>query len=200
MGAKEAMKQTGYISRVRHSILQCIGALAASAVLVITGCTKPQPPKTDQEISGEFPTSSARNTVTIFTTAGIKTTEIFSDSVVNYASKDSTQAYILRVNFYDKDGLWTSLLTADSGVIREKTEMLEVFGDVRVITRDSVRLTTTQLAWDPKISKIISDSFVTAQRGGDIIRGYGMVSDPDLKNIIFKRQISGQMQLEEDSL
>ncbi len=194
------MKQFEYIPGARQSTLRFVGALAAAAVLVIAGCTKPQPPKTGQEISGEFPTSSARNTVTIFTTAGIRTTEIFSDSVVNYAEKDSTQAYTLKVNFYDNDGLWTSLLTADSGVIREKTEKLEVFGDVRVTTRDSVRLTTTQLAWDPKIAKIVSDSFVTAEREGDIIRGYGMVSDPDLKNIVFKRQISGRIELKEDSL
>ena len=91
-------------------------------------------------------------------------------------------------------------MTADSGVIREKTETLEVFGDVRITTRDSVRLVTTQLAWDPKISKIVSDSLVTARRESDVVRGYGMVSDPDLKNIVFKRQISGQMELEGDSL
>jgi hypothetical protein len=63
-----------------------------------------------------------------------------------------------------------------------------------------VHLVTSQLAWEPSTEQIVSDSFVTATRQNDILRGYGMVSDPELKNIVFKRQISGQMEIHEDSL
>jgi len=167
---------------------------ALIVVFMVVGCSKHQPPKSDQAITGDFPTSWAKNTVTVFTTAGIKTTEIFSDSVVSFAEKDSAQVYRVRVNFYDNSGEWMSLLTADSGVIRERTEHLEVFGHVRVTTRDSAHLATEQLAWDPTKSKIVTDAFVTITKDGDIIRGYGMESDSDLKEIVLKRKISGEMQ------
>ena len=132
--------------------------------------------------------------MTIFTTGGTKTTEILSDSVVNFAEKDSTLAYGLKVNFYDDDGVWSSLLTADSGVIRERTEQLEVFGAVEVTTRDSVRVQTTQLAWNPKTAKIISDSLVTITKHGDVVRGYGMESDPDLKHLTLKKRVTGKIE------
>ncbi len=177
-----------------------MGLLGLAALFVLGGCSKHQPPKSEQAVTGDFPTSRAKNTVTIFTTAGVKTTEIFSDSVINFAEQDSTQAYQLRVNFYDNNGEWTSLLTADSGVIRERTEHLEVFGRVEIITRDSVRLETEQLAWVPDRAKIVTSSFVTITRDGDIIRGWGMESDPDLKRITLKREITGRMEDYEQAL
>jgi len=150
-------------------------------------------PRSGETIAGQFPTSWARNTLTIFTTGGTKTTEIYSDSVVNFAEKDSTQAYMLRVKFYDNNGEWMSQLTADSGVIRENTEHLEVFGRVYVATRDSIRLQTTQLAWDAERSKIVSDQYVKIDQKGYLVAGYGFESDPDLKNIKLKRQVSGEI-------
>jgi len=177
---------------IRTALILTILAVPA-LILSLSGCKKRQPPKSEELVTGEFPTSRAKNTTTTFSTAGTKTTEIFSDSVINFAEKDSTQAYVVRVNFYDNAGEWSSVLTADSGVIREKTEHLEVFGNVAVTTRDSVRLNTSQLAWDPDRAKIVSDSFVVIHKAGDIIRGWGMVSDPDLKNIVIKKS-TGEMQ------
>lgn len=172
-------------------LLACV--LGLTALVLTAACTQTEMPQSEEAVTGDFPTSWARNTVTVFTTAGIKTTEIFSDSVVNYAEKDSTQAYVLRVNFYDNRGAWTSVLTADSGIIREKTERLEVYGRVNVTTRDSIHLQTTQLAWDPNRAKIISDKYVTIDQRGDIVRGYGLEADSDLKNIKLKREITGEM-------
>lgn len=168
--------------------------LGLLAFILAAGCSKPEMPHSDETVTTEYPTSRARNTLTVFTTAGIKTTEIYSDSVINFAEKDSTQAYVLRVKFYDNNGEWMSLLTADSGVIREKTEHLEVYGLVKVSTRDSIHMHTTQLAWDPGKAKIISDKYVTIDQRGDIIRGYGLEADPDLKNIKLKREITGEIQ------
>ena len=175
-------------------MMKAIGCIWLAGLICLCGCSQRQPPKSQEDVIGEFPTSKAKNTRTVFTTAGIKTTEIFSDSVVNFAEKDSTLAHEVRVNFYDKGGEWMSQLTADSGVIREQTEHLEVFGAVDVFTRDSVRLKTRQLAWDPARAKIVSDSLVTINKGGDIIRGWGFESDPDLKNMTLKHRTSGEMQ------
>jgi LPS export ABC transporter protein LptC len=196
------MNTTSIIPHASWSKRALAGMLSALLLIAVSGCQERQPPKSEELLTGEFPTSRASNTVTIFSTAGVKTTEIFSDSVINFAEKDSTQAYEVRVNFYDDAGKWTSVLTADSGVIREKSEHLEVFGKVNVTTRDSIRLKTAQLAWDPSRSKIVSDSFVVINKGGDIMRGWGMISDPDLKNITILRSTGEMKDVEEviDSL
>ncbi len=59
----------------------------------------------------------------------------------------------------------------------------------QVILRDSViwesaakeRLETSELIWDEKKSKIYSDKFVTIERPGEIIYGYGFEADQDFK-------------------
>jgi len=181
-------------SRVAAGFKPADIVLVLVTLFLLGGCSKHEPPKTAEALTGTFPTSKARNTVTIFSTGGIRTTEIFSDSVVNFAEKDSTLAYGLKVNFYDNIGNWSSLLVADSGVIREHTEDLEVFGQVNVTTRDSVRVETSQLAWNPKTAKIISDSLVTITKHGDIIRGWGMESDPDLKHLTLKKRVTGRIE------
>ncbi len=187
-----ALRHNHGIGIIRRGFLLAVGGLLIFALLL--GCGKQDVPRSEEALSGEFPTSWARNTVTVFTTGGTKTTEIFSDSVVNFAEKDSTQAYTLRVMFYDADGEWMSQLTADSGIIRENSERLEVFGRVNVATRDSVRLQTTQLAWDPARAKIVSEQYVQIDQRGSLVAGYGFESDSDLKNIKLKRQVTGEIQ------
>ncbi len=174
-------------------LLTISGVVLVLTWTLVSGCGKREMPKSATEVTGTFPTSKAQNTVTIFTTAGVKTTEIHSDSVYNFAEKDSIHAYGVRVDFYNDDGEWISLLTADSGVIRERTEHLKVFGNVEVTTSDSIHLETVQLTWDPQRAKIITDKYVTIDQHGDIVRGYGMEADADLTNIVLKREITGEI-------
>ncbi|MFQ5868406.1 MAG: LPS export ABC transporter periplasmic protein LptC, partial [Candidatus Zixiibacteriota bacterium] len=88
-------------------------------------------------------------------------------------------------------GEHSSVLTSRSGIIREKSKELWVSGEVVVISDEGVKLETETLRWDPNIDRIITDDFVKVTREKDILTGYGLEADQELKNIKIKREVKG---------
>lgn len=127
-----------------------------------------------------------------------KTTDLFADYVEKFEKFDSTQAWKLDVYFFDDDGKQISNLTADSGIIREQVNFMEVFGNVVVTTEDSAVLYTEQLRHNTSNDKIESDLFVRIIQHGDTIQGYGFESDRRLRNIKIKKHVTGTLQGKEE--
>jgi LPS export ABC transporter protein LptC len=150
--------------------------------------------KPDSEVSG----------ATIFLyDKDVVTAEIRSHLMRRFEAIDSTVSYVLDVDFHDSLGTITSNLVADSGVIREKDDQLEVFGKVVVRTQDSARLDTEFLRWNPQRHKIESNAFVKFTRHNDIMTGWGMEADPDLGRLKILSQVSGtvsEAEVKSDSL
>lgn len=121
------------------------------------------------------------------------TSEIRADMIRRFEAIDSTMAYVLDIDLFDSLGQISSNLVGDSGVIRETSNELEVFGQVVVVTQDSARLETDYLKWDPKVGKITSDAFVKFTRHGDIMTGWGMEADPDLGRLVILSSVSGSV-------
>lgn len=125
--------------------------------------------------------------------AGRKTTDLTADEIQQYTRLDSTIAVHIAADFFDSTGAWVSTLTAKKGYIKEKNNYLAVSGSVVVVGQNSARLETEYLVWDADHDKVVTDSFVTITRSHDVLRGYGLETDPALKNIIIKRQVSGRL-------
>ena len=121
------------------------------------------------------------------------TTEIRADLIRRFESIDSTMGYVLDIDFFDSLGQVSSNLMGDSGVIREKSNRLQVYGRVVVVTQDSARLETDYLTWDPEIGKIQSDAYVKFTRHGDVMTGWGMEADPDLGRLKILSDVSGSV-------
>jgi len=121
------------------------------------------------------------------------TTEIRADLIRRFESIDSTMGYVLDIDFFDSLGQVSSNLVGDSGVIREKSNRLQVYGRVVVVTQDSARLETDYLIWDPEIGKIQSDAYVKFTRHGDVMTGWGMEADPDLGRLKILSDVSGSV-------
>jgi LPS export ABC transporter protein LptC len=150
--------------------------------------------KPDSEVSGA--------TIYLYD-ADIVTAEIRSKLMLRFEAIDSTVAYELDVDFHDSSGAVSSNLVADSGVIREKDDRMEVFGKVVVVTRDSTRLDTDFLRWNPQRHKIESEAFVRFTRRDNVMTGWGMEADPDLGRLKIMSQVSGTVtddQINSDSL
>jgi LPS export ABC transporter protein LptC len=124
---------------------------------------------------------------------GRQTSSIEAERLIKWEDKDSTVAFELDVDFFDSTGDVMSTLVADSGIIREKTGYMEVYGDVVVTTGDSLRLDTDFLVYDPVDDKVRTDAFVEIARPGDTLRGYGMVAPRDLSRIKILRQVTGRI-------
>lgn len=120
------------------------------------------------------------------------TTEIIARRVLTFEARDSTIAHALHVTSFDSMGQSVSLLTSDSGLIKEATGYMIAFGQVSVHTQDSTRLETEQLHWDLRKNIIATDAFVRITRkNGDYICGSGLVSDPKLKLLKIPNPVKG---------
>lgn len=139
------------------------------------------------------PDSDTREAVIYQTYRGQVTTKIIAERIRTFESADSTMAYVLDVDMFDSLGQVTSKLTGDSGLVRERSDRLDVFGNVVVVTADSTRLETDYLFRDPATGRIQTDAFVRITRDGDVITGWGLDADERLSQIKILRQVSGTL-------
>jgi LPS export ABC transporter protein LptC len=92
-----------------------------------------------------------------------------------------------RIKFYDK-GQYSSSLISESVRINLETYDIVGTGKCVVNTVKNESLQTTNLQYDAKRKKIFSNEAVEITRGSEIIYGDSFEADPDLENIIIKRQ------------
>ncbi len=173
--------------------------ITLAKILLYSSCTlflscSTEEPKLPQVTAQDTPDQILENSTIILTVGGIKSTVIKASTLVKYEKKDLTLARVIQADFFDKEGKHTSVLTADSGFIHEQRQDMEVLGRVLVITDDGLRLETTSLRWDPKINKVVTDDFVKITKKNDIITGYGLESDAELRNIKIKRNVKGKLE------
>ena len=140
-----------------------------------------------------FPSSEATNATTVFLTGAVVTTRIKSGRIVSYSERDSAWAHDLLVDFFDEVGAHTSVLRADSALLRERQRGLEVFGNVHITTDKGTELKSEHLAWNDSSRVIHTEGYVVITRNKDVMAGYGFESDPELTRIKLRRQVSGTM-------
>ena len=171
-------------------------AAVAAALMLAAGCgdqkssTEAQNSVTSKELQPDQVTSNAHM---FLYSGGHRTTDLKAEEIRQFTKLDSTVAEKIMIEFYDTTGARISTLTAQKGFIREKDNYLAVSGDVVVIGEDSIRLETQYLEWVGAKDSVVTDSFVTVINKGDTLMSYGFQSDPRLKNITFKRQVSGRL-------
>jgi LPS export ABC transporter protein LptC len=141
--------------------------------------------------SEKIPSSILEDATIILTTEGKKEAVIYADTLFNFEEEDSTIAKVVKVDFYDEFGEYSSTLTSDEGLVRQKTNEFLVWGDV-VVENDTARLDTESLRWNPDSRLITTDDFVKLRRGNDVITGYGMRADNRLENVQILRDVKGE--------
>jgi LPS export ABC transporter protein LptC len=100
-------------------------------------------------------------------------------------------AYDLKIDLFDDQGKVISQVVGDSGLIRESTEDLHMYGHVVVKTDNDSRLETDSLYFDPQTDSIYTDEFVRISRPGDTLTGWGLQADRALNGLRILRQVSG---------
>ncbi|UCC81402.1 MAG: LPS export ABC transporter periplasmic protein LptC [Candidatus Zixiibacteriota bacterium] len=141
--------------------------------------------------TGKIPSSILEDATIILTTEGKKEAVIYADTLINFEEEDSTIAKDVKVDFYDEFGEYSSTLTSDEGLVRQKKNEFSVWGNV-VVENDTARLDTQSLRWDPDTRLITTDDFVKLRRGNDVLTGYGMKADNRLQNVQILRDVKGE--------
>ncbi|HEX2897508.1 MAG TPA: LPS export ABC transporter periplasmic protein LptC, partial [candidate division Zixibacteria bacterium] len=125
--------------------------LATLLVLLVVGCSSKEKVSSDTDSSGQagmLPDSELRGATIYLYEKEKVTTEIRAERVLKFEAKDSTMAYNLNMDFFDSTGHRTTQLVGDSGIIRELSNQLYVYGNVVVVTDDKSRLETDYLYWN----------------------------------------------------
>ena len=87
------------------------------------------------------------------------------------------------VDFYDEDGNHASTLTADSGQYQDKTQNVEAYKNVVIVSDSGVTLHTEAIQYDQEREKIFTDlEVLITTTQGDSFWGDGFESDPHMDN------------------
>lgn len=93
----------------------------------------------------------------------------------------------VRVEFFNNQQQPTTIMTASRAIKRDKTQLMEAWGDVEVVNAKNEKLNTEHLVWNEQSKKISSNEFVKISTAGKIIFGNGFESNQDFTNYrIFK--------------
>lgn len=104
----------------------------------------------------------------------------------------------LMVEFYDEERK-KNTVTANYGVIYNNTGLIDLQGDVVVITSDSTELTADQLYWDQNNNWVFTDHPNTIKfRNGARNRGQGFDSNQEFTNFRSRSNVGVQI-LEEET-
>ena len=148
----------------------------------------PQHVETDES----YPDTQLDDANIVFTEDGQVTVRLLAEHIDRWNKQDSTEADTVQLYFYDDNGNQSSSLTADRGLIREKTEKVSVFGNVVAVNEDSTILHTESLHWDPETQLITTEDFVEIERAdGDVLTGYGLRGDRMLQQLEILRDVKG---------
>ena len=166
--------------------------LVFAALVGLSGCSSDQGPQSQSaDTDSLLPDSDMEGARIYMYDRSIVTAEINARQVRKFESIDSTMAYDLKIDLFDNQGSVVSQVVSDSGLIRESTEDLHLYGHVVVITDSESRLETDSLYFDPQTDSIYTDEFVRISRPGDTLTGWGLQADRALNGLRILRQVSG---------
>ena len=84
--------------------------------------------------------------------------------------------------YLDETGAPNGTIRADHGTYDRRTRILDGYGNVVVTSTEGDRLTSNHLRYTEAADEISSDSAYTIVRKGDVSRGIGFRSDPNLRD------------------
>jgi lipopolysaccharide export system protein LptC len=171
---------------------------AAEGILLLlltafaAGCTTRNAPAPGAS-NLQLPDQEARDFTLTETSEGKKNWTLWASYAAMYNAKNLVDAKTISIEFFDSNGKRYSRMTADQGLVDQRTNNLEAIGRVRIVTETGVHMETDSLHWLNQSQKIVSESFVKVTRNEDVVTGYGFESDPNLDHFHLKREVRAEV-------
>jgi len=154
--------------------------------------------KYNQEVNA--PQSVANQINLFYTDSGKVKANLRSPKMQNYTSKNFEYKVFpigVEVDFFDTDSTKNTIV-ADSAIVHESFDLIDMRNNVKIITADSVVLTTNQLYWDTKKEWVFTDRAYTIRlSNGTENNGIGFDSNQDFT--IFNSRSNTGIQILKDS-
>jgi LPS export ABC transporter protein LptC len=159
-----------------------IGAFAVAGVLAL-GCRKAtQPPVVAEAMLADSAEQVLWDIHQFMTENGVKRGDLYADTA--FVFNDQTKFVLRRVRgeFTTETGAPHGTMKGDRGTYDLRARTLEGYGNVVLTSTDGKRLSSNHLKYVEVSNTVSSDSsFVMRQKSGEVQRGVGFRSDPNLK-------------------
>lgn len=135
----------------------------------------------NRSIDENTPTQVAEDFITFYTDSALMQMKMEAPLMEYYGKMDEPYSEFpegIIVYFYDGNDQPSGHLSANFGRYYETTDLWEVRDSVVARNEKNEILETEQLYWDEKNERIYTDKFVRITQQDQIIRGYGLESDP----------------------
>ncbi len=159
-----------------------LAAITTAAVTMI-GCEEKLKPSVVVVTQEELPSQESWNSTVVFSDSARVQAVLWAGHIAVYATEQYTLlSDSVHIDFYDDQQQHSSTLTARRGRVNDRTEDLDAYERVRLVSDDGTILETEHLFWNNKEKTIRSDTFVDITSPAEHISGHGLVSDQSLKN------------------
>lgn len=112
------------------------------------------------------------------TADGVRSGVVRADSAYQFNDSSVNHLFGVDMTLFDDDGRPRAHLTAESGVLQQRTEEMVARGNVVLrVQEQGVVVETSELFYDPQGERIWSDSVSTLRRNGQTQRGTCFQSD-----------------------
>jgi LPS export ABC transporter protein LptC len=177
-----------------HGFDRACMCVIVSALLALgpDGC-RGKPTSTPNGAEIRVPDQEARDFTLTESSVGKKSWTLRASYAAMYNDRNLVDAQTVRIEFFNDKGETYSTLTADQGLVHQRTNDLEARGHVNVITTRGVRLETDSLRWMNTTGKIVSDAFVRVTRKNDVVTGWGFESDANLDHFHLSREVRAEV-------
>ena len=129
---------------------------------------------------------------TLLAPEGVRRNRLEADTAFIYNATGIYELRVLTLTFYDKSGIETSVLTADSGLYRIHSGQMEARGSVVVRSTDGDVLRTSILQYDRERDELYTDQPFTYDTDRETIEGNGFQADPRFTNVVTDSPRGGQ--------
>ena len=166
--------------------------LVATAVVAVSGCRKSSKPPVAAEVTLSDSADQVIFDGRFFVTqSGVKRGEMRADTI--YVFNDNSKFLLRQIDgdFSTETGAPNGTIRANHGTYDRRTKVLDGYGNVVVTSTEGDRLTSNHLRYTEIADEISSDSAYTIVRKGDVSRGIGFKSDPNLRDFRCLRSCRG---------
>ncbi|WP_424495217.1 LPS export ABC transporter periplasmic protein LptC [Salinimicrobium sp. GXAS 041] len=154
----------------------------------------------DMEVPEDAPQAVGRGINLKYTDSGKVVATLKSEKLRDFTNKEFPYQEFpdgLEVVFYDENEE-KNTITADFGVIYEDTGLIDLQGNVVIVTSDSTVLTAQQLYWDQNLNWVFTDLPNTIKfNNGALNEGMGFDSNQEFSNFRSRSNVGVQIVKEE---
>jgi len=149
---------------------------------ILQGCTEIRDGSEANGVNQEVPDQEILDAEVIFTKSERITSILKARRLLIFEAKRLTIAdSAFTLDIFDSEGKHTSVITADSGVVKGEDSLVAI-GNVVVVSDSGVILETEILFWDRLRGGVRSDTDVVLTTESDTLYGDGLIADEALNN------------------